>query len=469
MEAEERPTKIRKLSDGGQQDAVLASGDESRHLRRNDDCAPSEFEHNGAVSLFDGQIPSADAFLESKPSSLKPSTADCIDKDTVPNGQKEDQISSITTRPINSSDNALANNPGACDLEKVPIEGEEEEWYGDDDADSLPTAGKVAPIAQSIDENAPPMSKNQQKKLRKKAEWESKRDERKVVRKEKLVAKRERKRAVRQQEAGGDEQIGHEAAGQKQLLKQQKSVQLPITIVIDCDFDDLMRDNERISLGSQITRCYSDNKNSMLRAHLTVCSFGGKLKERYDGLLNKHYQSWRGVRFLEDDFVEAAKQAKLWMVDEQGGKLAGALQPSSTDEDDGEAESKAKEQGEVIYLSSDSNETLTKLKPYSTYIIGGLVDKNREKGICYKRAMQKNVKTARLPIGEYVDMTSRKVLATNHVNEIMLKWLECGDWGEAFMKVIPKRKGGQLKQGKETWADDDDDAVEGAADEDEIT
>jgi tRNA (guanine9-N1)-methyltransferase len=43
-------------------------------------------------------------------------------------------------------------------------------------------------------------------------------------------------------------------------------------------------------------------------------------------------------------------------------------------------------------------------------------------------------------------MQSRVVLTTNHVVEIMLKWLEYENWGEAFMSVIPKRKGGQLKE-----------------------
>jgi len=113
-----------------------------------------------------------------------------------------------------------------------------------------------------------------------------------------------------------------------------------------------------------------------------------------------------------------------------------------------------------VYLSSDSDETLAELKPYSTYIVGGLVDKNREKGICHKRAVQEGVRTARLPIGDYMDMASRKVLATNHVNEIMLRWLECGNWGEAFMKVIPKRKGGHLKdQVEEDGQQDEDDEV----------
>jgi tRNA (guanine9-N1)-methyltransferase len=29
--------------------------------------------------------------------------------------------------------------------------------------------------------------------------------------------------------------------------------------------------------------------------------------------------------------------------------------------------------------------------------------------------------------------------------EIMLRWLEDGDWGKAFMRVIPKRKEARLK------------------------
>lgn len=100
---------------------------------------------------------------------------------------------------------------------------------------------------------------------------------------------------------------------------------------------------------------------------------------------------------------------------------------------------------------------MTELKPYSTYIIGGLVDKNRHKGICYKAAMEKGIKTAKLPIGEYIEMTSRSVLATNHVVEIMLRWLEVRDWGEAFMHVLPARKRGKLREKKENgdYVEDD--------------
>lgn len=310
----------------------------------------------------------------------------------------------------------------------------------------LPPPNEVAPLVNTNLEDGveQPMSKNQQKKLRKKLEWEAKREERKVIRKEKITAKRERKKEERKQRAADQE--AQPGASAKVRLPKKQHVQLPVTIVIDCDFDELMRDKEIISLAAQITRSYSDNKNSTYRAHLTICSFHGKLRDRFDNILT-HYEGWRGVQFLDCDFVEASAQAKDWMLDEdKGGSLVGTFAGLNPEQDQ-EIQSKLQEQGEVVYLTSEAEDTLTELKPYSTYIIGGLVDKNREKGLCYRRATQRNVKTARLPIGEFMDLQSRKVLATNHVNEIMLKWLECGDWGEAFMKAIPKRKGGKLKDG----------------------
>ncbi|CAK4030710.1 Hypothetical predicted protein [Lecanosticta acicola] len=325
--------------------------------------------------------------------------------------------------------------------EDTSHEDDEPDSDGHDENEELPAPVETAPAVGGINDISanPALSKNQLKKLRKKAEWEAKREDRKVIRKEKLQARRERKKAAKQEAEANPEAV----TDTKKPTYRQPAVQLPVTIVIDCDFDNLMHDGERMSLGSQITRCYSDNKNALFRAHLTICSFGGKLRERFDGLLNATYKSWRGVRTFDEDFVETAEKAKEWMRSDQGGQLAGSFSKYANLDDD--AQTKLKEEGEIVYLTSEADEDLTELKPYSTYIIGGLVDKNREKGICYKRATRRNVKTAKLPIGEYMDMSSRKVLTTNHVNEIMVKWLECGDWGDAFMKVIPKRKGGKLK------------------------
>jgi tRNA (guanine9-N1)-methyltransferase len=295
------------------------------------------------------------------------------------------------------------------------------------------------------------LSKNQLKKLRKKQEWEAGREERKIVRKEKLQEKKARKRAARDAATEGAEPTNGEAVEDGEQPKQGSSrpgvpkyvhgTLLPVTFVIDCAFDGLMHDRERISLASQITRSYSDNHRALFKAHLVISSWGGELRKRFDTLLSQHYKKWRGVKVLEEDFVEAAERSKGWMRSERGGRLAGTFTLGTKDLPSHDLEA----QGEVVYLTSDSENTLDRLKPYSAYIIGGLVDKNRHKGICYKSACDRGIKTAKLPIGEYMDMQSRYVLATNHVVEIMVRWLECGDWGEAFLKVMPRRKGGKLK------------------------
>ena len=327
----------------------------------------------------------------------------------------------------------------------------------------LPTSTK------SGDEEAPPLlSKNKLKKLKRDQEWEANRAKRKERRREKQTEKKLRKRVARQDAAPSAliKQTLTQKDGPEQKLAEAKKVtrqeysQLPITLVLDCGFDDLMMDKELKSLGAQITRCYSDNHKAPLQAHLAVSSFGGHLKERFDGLLVGQYRSWKNVRFLEGDFIQAAGQAKEWMKGERGGKIAGALFKA---DDSAQTSREQDGSGEVVYLTSDSPETLTELRPYSTYIIGGLVDHNRHKGVCYKKAVDRGIRTAKLPIGDYMQMTSRFVLATNHVVEIMLRWLELGNWGKAFTQVMPKRKGGVLK----IKTQDPEDEADGGTLEDE--
>ena len=297
----------------------------------------------------------------------------------------------------------------------------------------------------------PPLSKNKLKKMKRDQDWEAGRELRKKLRKEKVKEKKLRKRAARDEGASqpplnpeDDNCNDRKAVSEEVQRHRPQNVQVPITIVIDCGFDELMQENERKSLGSQVTRCYSDNHKAPYQAHLAISSFGGHLKERFDTLLSGNHRSWKGVRFLDGDFVAAAGQAKSWMQAPEGGTLAGALSRIGTSNHDDNSEGTGN--GETIYLTSDSPNTLSTLKPYSIYIIGGLVDKNRYKGICYKKAMEAGVKTAKLPIGDYMQMNSRFVLATNHVSEIIVRWLDCGDWGKAFDRVVPKRKGGILKE-----------------------
>ncbi|RMZ70625.1 hypothetical protein GMOD_00000743 [Pyrenophora seminiperda CCB06] len=301
------------------------------------------------------------------------------------------------------------------------------------------------------------ISKNQLKKLRRQERWEAGREDRKLKRKEKIKEKKERRRETWAQmpvDENGNKPRPPPSRAPRHSAGPGK--QVPITVIFDCDFEELMYDNELKSLGLQITRCYSDNRKANFRAHLALSSFGGKMKERFDGILAKQYTSWKGFRFFEEDFVEVAEKAKEWMSGPEGGEVAGALKPSAETSD-------SADEGEIVYLSSESDNVLTHLKPNSTYIIGGLVDKNRHKGICHKRAMERGIKTAKLPIGEYLEMKSRQVLVTNHVLEIMLKWMDFEDWGKAFMAVMPERKGAKLKGDAD--AEDAEKEAEAAAEE----
>lgn len=289
------------------------------------------------------------------------------------------------------------------------------------------------------------LSKRQMRRQARREQWEAERDSRKVVRRQRAADKKSRKRAVWDE---ANKQGKNPSEEVRKLFpkteRPRKPTRLPLTLVIDCGFDDLMMEKERVSLAQQLTRAYSENNKSPYNAHMVLSSFDKLLKERFETVLNRTHESWRGVRFLTEDWFYAANQATELMQGSQGGELDGPF----ADKADAKPED-----GEIVYLSSDSSETLTELKPYSTYIIGGLVDKNRHKGICHKRATELGIKTAKLPIGSYIQMASRPVLATNHVVEIMVRWLKLRDWGEAFMQTLPARKGGVLRDSEKDQGD----------------
>ncbi|XP_041991762.1 tRNA (guanine(9)-N1)-methyltransferase-like [Salvia splendens] len=120
----------------------------------------------------------------------------------------------------------------------------------------------------------------------------------------------------------------------------------------------------------------------------------------------------------------------------------------------------------LVYLTADSENVLDVLDPKAIYIIGGLVDRNRWKGLTMDKANEQGIKTAKLPIGSYLKMSSSQVLTVNQVVEILLKFLESGDWKHSFFEVIPLRKRGEA--GTEGEGKDEDETEAGADDEDSI-
>ncbi|KAI5806215.1 guanine-1-methyltransferase-domain-containing protein [Geopyxis carbonaria] len=259
------------------------------------------------------------------------------------------------------------------------------------------------------------ISKNQQKKLRRLAHYAATRDEWRAKKKEKLKTAKARRREKRKAEGALEGAEGGQGDEKRVKVEEERKgkggkgrVVRDITLVLDCGFDELMTDKEIVSMSSQLTRCYSANRGAPQQFKLQVTSLTGRLKERYEGALAGQHRQWKGVEFSEDAYVVNDKDRT--------------------------------EDGDLVYLTADSEETIHELEEGKRYVIGGIVDRNRHKNLCFNKAKEQGIKTARLPIGDYIKMASRQVLTTNQVVEIMLGWLETRDWETAFLKTIPQRK-----------------------------
>ena len=413
------------------------------------------------------------------------------------------------SRSEDVTDTTISPNSGVNDAENDVMAADDQLLKELNDGESNATMA-----VQS--EDGPKMSKSSLKKLRKAQAWEAGLEDRRLKRREKHKEKQARKRAAKQADSVVDAEAGVAVipvdALEEQKKRTKRPIQVPLTLIMDCDFETYMLEKELLSLSNQLTRCYSENKKNSYRTHFVISSYGGALKTRFETILNNNHLSWKGVTFTENDFVAAAKELEAVMKGPEGGRLAGPLAEASgttsesvaselltamspvatpvqlpTDSDIkavvkcgvgivtsstqlledvstsasivtttqhtedsifipvAEAIKHLNGEPSIVYLTADSPYTLERLSPNTSYIVGAIVDKNRHKGLCYKRACERGIPTAKLPIGEYMTMQSRSVLAVNHVVEIMLRWLETGDWGVAFTQVIPKRKEAKLK------------------------
>ncbi|XP_001369705.1 tRNA methyltransferase 10 homolog A [Monodelphis domestica] len=248
----------------------------------------------------------------------------------------------------------------------------------------------------SLDKGEAPehLSKRQMKKLMRQKQWEDQRELRKQKRKE----KRQRRKLERQshQESNTD---GHDRKRFRSDV-----VPSPLRLIVDCSFDNLMVSKDIKKLHKQIQRCYAENRRASHPVQYYLTSHGGQLKKIMDEN-DKGWVNWKDIHIKPEHYSELMKKEDL------------------------------------VYLTSDSPNVLKELDESKAYVIGGLVDHNHHKGITYKQASEHGIHHAQLPLGDFVKMNSRKVLAVNHVFEIVLEYLETRDWQEAFFSILPPRKG----------------------------
>ncbi|KAI4367442.1 hypothetical protein MLD38_023181 [Melastoma candidum] len=267
----------------------------------------------------------------------------------------------------------------------------------------------------------PVLSKTAQKKLMKQQKYLAKKAEKKVQEKErkKLEAARKKKEWEEKLEGIPEKERVEMIEKRKETRKERMVKRLEkkgmkmerlkrgresgVNLVVDLEFSYLMSGNEINSLCQQIMYCYAVNGRCKSPCHLWLTGCRGEMESQL-------------LRLPGFD---------KWIVERESRSYIEAFQDQKDN---------------LVYLTADSENVLEVLNPEKYYIVGGIVDRNRWKGITMKKAEEQGIQTAKLPIGTYLKTCSSQVLTVNQVIEILLKFVETGDWKASFFQVIPQRK-----------------------------
>ncbi|CAF0730757.1 unnamed protein product [Brachionus calyciflorus] len=230
-----------------------------------------------------------------------------------------------------------------------------------------------------------PLSKNQEKKLRRLEKSLQYKAERRKKEREMRKLKGKQNYAVVEKLNGEKVEI------KRKQLKKNLMANSPnkLRLVVDCSFESLMNYSDINHLCKQLTYCYAANRriSEPLQFYMTSCT--NRTKE----LLEKSGLSNWDAHLHDINYLEVFQN-----------------------------ESKEN----LVYLTSDSPNEIEDFDETKVYIIGGLVDHNHHKFLTYNLALKNNLSHARLPIGKFMHMKTRP------------------DWKTAFVSTLPKRKGAEV-------------------------
>ncbi len=321
------------------------------------------------------------------------------------------------------------------------------------------------------------LSKNRKKKLEKRERARQKKLERKATEKAKRLADaiaqgrdlEEERRFVEERTRSGDRQrhLDEIWDAKRKEAKERGRFEICIDLGargrsqdndttklgkwrIRAAFEEAMREREIASLAQQIRYCYSYNKKSPnpVFASVTGLTIARESPVAEDDL-NHDYPTVRELLEKETGFPQWNRRmfdCTEKPLEEYYAGLSDVVANTAVSSV-GTNEIENATQKKVVYLTSDSPNTLDQLQDGTVYVIGGIVDRNRLKRATINRAEgELKVETAKLPLQEYlltnnISMTTTKVLTVNHVFDILLKYRQHGnDWNKAFGEVLPSRK-----------------------------
>ena len=159
-------------------------------------------------------------------------------------------------------------------------------------------------------------------------------------------------------------------------------------------------------MSTQLAHVYNVNRNAVGPVDIIMTPLNGQLRGRMDALNDRDYLRWKRIRTLgvpiqalwshppnstslptEDatttstsDTAGTAGNDTIGHTEASTSASSGHDASSTTPADNrGEPPVPQIDQSSVIYLTADSENTLTELEEDKTYIIGGIVDHNQYK------------------------------------------------------------------------------------------
>ena len=291
-----------------------------------------------------------------------------------------------------------------------------------------------------------PISKNQLKKMKKQEEWKKKMEKIKQYKREKKKEKKKLKREERERleklnpkkedeinEIKNKDKSNIPFKSKKQLKEEFKQkCKNGMKVIIDCDFEHLMNEQGNKSMVRQIVDLYSINKESSNPFRVILYGVGKQIKE---GLEKSNYENWIGIEvYFKEDFPTFDKFIEQILY-----------------KDDKRPMDDIKKN--IFYLTADSENNIENIDNNATYIIGGIVDRNKYKGLTFNKAKELGINHGKFPIGEYLKLQSSQVLTTNHTFHILNEFSIKHDWKDAFVSIIPKRKQEEKEESEEDEKD----------------
>ncbi|CAI5461734.1 unnamed protein product [Closterium sp. Yama58-4] len=233
-----------------------------------------------------------------------------------------------------------------------------------------------------------PLSKNAQKKLAKRQAMQERKER---TREEARIAREAQQKRAEQEAAAAEASMTPEERAEAAVRQREKAEARRVAeaerrkawaekaekgpgLIIDLEFEELMGERELSSLQQQVMFSYALNHRAPSPCRLTLSGLppASPFLLRLQRIAG--FDSWHGVTVEPRSYIEA------W----------------------------AGREGELVYLTADAEEEVGEVEAGKVYVVGGIVDHNRYKGLTKGKAEKQGIKTARLPIGKYLNLKTSK-------------------------------------------------------------